>query len=142
MGGPRIRWALTAVAGLAAIVLATSVPAWAEEMSGPYMAQEAGDPPAMWIFTPCGKGCADVLFADGGTAQATMDHGQWRLDDVGNSTAIKCTADGTQSPGSAHYSWDPITLAGQVWATDDSGACGALPGTDTTGVPFNLTRAG
>ena len=132
---------LTAVAAFAAIAIGTSSPAWAEDMSGPYMAQEIGDPPAVWIFTPCGSGCADVLFADGRTAQATIDRGQWRLDDVGNSTAIKCTADGTQSPGSAHYSWDPITLAGQVWATDDSGACGALPGTDTAGVPFNLTRA-
>jgi prepilin-type processing-associated H-X9-DG protein len=132
---------LTACAILAAIALGTSSPAWAKDMSGSYTAQEAGDPPAVWTFTPCGNGCANIVFADGRTGQATIDRGQWRLDDVGNDSAIKCTADGTQNPGTAHYSWDPITLAGQVWATDDTGACGALPGTDTVEVPFNLTRA-
>jgi hypothetical protein len=126
----------------AAIALGVSAPAWAAEMSGSYWAQEIGDPAAVWTFTPCGNGCAEVVFADGRTAQARLDRGQWRVDDVGNSTAIKCTADGTESPGSAHYSWDPTTLAGQVWATDDTGACGVLPGTDTVGVAFNLTQAG
>jgi hypothetical protein len=133
--------ALTAVAIFAALALATSGPAWAEQMTGSYMAQEAGDPPEAWTFTPCGNGCAEVMFADGTTAQARLDRGQWRLDDVGNTTAVKCISDGTENPGTAHYSWDPTTLAGQVWATDDSGACGALPGTDTAGVPFNLSPA-
>jgi prepilin-type processing-associated H-X9-DG protein len=132
---------LTAVVIFAAVGLGTSSPVWAEEMNGQYMAQEAGDPAAAWTFTPCGNGCANVVFADGGTAQATLDRGQWRLDQLDNATAIKCTADGTENPGTAHYSWDPTTLAGQVWATDDSGACRAIPGTDTAGVPFNLTRA-
>jgi hypothetical protein len=134
---------------LAAIALGASAPAWAAEMSGSYSAQEIGDPAEVWTFTPCGNGCAEVVFADGRTAQARVDQGQWRVDDVGNDTAIKCTADGTESTGSAHYSWDPTTyswdpttLAGQVWATDDTGACGVLPGTDTVGVPFNLTQAG
>jgi hypothetical protein len=132
---------LTAGAMFAAISLGTSSPALAEEMTGRYMAQEAGDPPAVWTFTPCGNGCANVVFSDGRTAQATLDRGQWRLDQLDNASAIKCTADGAENPGTAHYSWDPTTLAGQVWATNDSGACGVLPGTDTTGVPFNLARA-
>jgi hypothetical protein len=133
---------LTVGVVLAAVAVATCTSAQAQEMSGAYTAQEAGDPPAVWTFTPCGNGCAEVVFADGRTAQATLDRGQWRLDDVGNSTAIECTADGVESPGSAHYSWDPTTLAGQVWSTDDSGACGASPGTDTADVAFSLTQAG
>jgi hypothetical protein len=107
-----------------------------------FWATEIGDPAEVWTFTPCGNGCTEVVFADGRTAQARLDRGQWRVDDVGNDTAIKCTADGTESTGSAHYSWDPTTLAGQVWATDDTGACGVPPGTDTTVVPFNLTQFG
>jgi hypothetical protein len=115
--------------------------ATANEMSGPFAAVEEGDPPATWMFRPCGNGCAEVTFADGRTAVATLDNGQWRLDELDNATAIKCTADGSENPGTAHYSWDPTTLTGQTWATDDSGACGALPGIDTAGVPFKLTPA-
>jgi hypothetical protein len=126
----------------AAIALGVSAPAQAAELSGAYWATEIGDPAEVWTFSPCGHECAEVVFADGRSARARVDRGQWRVDDVGNDTAIKCTADGTQSIGSAHYSWDPITLAGQVWATDDTGACGVLPGTDTTGVPFSLTAVG
>jgi len=75
---------LTAVVIFAVVGLGTSSPAWAEEMNGQYMAQEAGDPAAAWTFTPCGNGCANVVFADGRTAQATLDRGQWRLDQLDN----------------------------------------------------------
>ncbi|MGH3636502.1 MAG: hypothetical protein ACRDTS_20920 [Mycobacterium sp.] len=115
--------------------------ATATEMSGPYTALEEGDVPAVWMFTPCGNGCAEVTFPDGRIAQADVENGVWRLDEVDNATAIKCTADGSENPGTAHYSWDPNTLAGETWATDDSGACGAVPGSDTAAVPFNLTAA-
>jgi hypothetical protein len=43
---------LTGLVIFAAVGLATSSPAWAEEMKGRYMAQEAGDPAAAWTFTP------------------------------------------------------------------------------------------
>jgi hypothetical protein len=108
-------------------------------MSGAFTAVEEGDLPAVWTFSPCGDGCAEVTFADGRTAVAMVDNGQWTLDELDNPTAIKCVADGSQNPGTAHYSWDPTTLVGETWATDDSGACGAVPGSDTVGVPFNLT---
>ncbi|MCV7101586.1 hypothetical protein [Mycobacterium palustre] len=111
----------------------------ANQMSGRFTAVEQGDPPAVWTFTSCGNGCAEVKFADGRTAVATLDNGQWTLDELDNPTAIKCTADGSEKPGTAHYSWDPTTLTGQTWATDDSGACGAVRGIDTAGVPFSLT---
>jgi hypothetical protein len=132
---------VTAVAIFAAVAVGTAGPARAgtNEMSGPFTAVEQGDPPEVWMFTPCGHGCAKVTFADGRTAVATVDNGQWILDELDNPTAVKCTANGSENPGTAHYSWDPTTLAGQTWATDDSGACGADPGSDTDGVPFNLT---
>lgn len=108
-------------------------------MSGSFTATEEGSAPAVWTFTPCGDGCVTVTFADGRKSSANLSDGQWRLDELDNPTAVKCVSDGSEHPGSAHFSWDPVTLVGQTWATDDSGACNALPGLDTDGVSFTLT---
>lgn len=153
---------LTTIAFVAALAAATAAPAWADDPppdgptpapvpppatantaapNGAFDANEDGDPPEPWMFASCGNGCAAVTFPDGQTREADLENGQWRLDDVNNANAVKCASDGTEHPGSAHYSWDANTLIGQVWATDDTGACGSVPGDDTTPVPFNLTPA-
>jgi hypothetical protein len=65
-----------------------------------------------WYFTSCGGGCASVAATPGGQpwAQARFVNGQWTLDATSNSVC----QDGSSVPNSnsAHYTWDPNTLAG------------------------------
>ncbi|BBZ11743.1 hypothetical protein [Mycobacterium branderi] len=110
-------------------------------ISGTFLAVEEGDPPAQWVFTSCGDNCTEVTLPDGRARLVYMELGQWRMDDLDNVNAVKCTADGSEHLGTAHYSWDPTTLTGEAWATDDTGACGETAGTDTDSVPFSLTPA-
>lgn len=110
-------------------------------ISGRFLAVEEGDPPAQWEFTSCGDNCTEVTLPDGRARLVFMEVGKWRMDDLDNDNAVKCSADGSEHLGTAHYSWDPMTLTGEAWATDDTGACGETPGTDTDSVPFSLTPA-
>jgi hypothetical protein len=75
-----------------------------------------------WYFTPCGVGCSDVATL----GRATLVNGQWVLD---GTPPLKCD-DGTfvADVATAHYTWDPDTLAGTVLATQTKEACGYVPG--------------
>jgi hypothetical protein len=80
-----------------------------------------------WYVTPCGDGCVSVAFTPGGpTKQANVVNGQWVLDSTDN---LECE-DGTTAPDAttAHFTWDPKTLAGTVVSTDIVPICGEQPG--------------
>jgi len=84
-----------------------------------------------WYVTPCGDGCASVAFTPGGpTKQAHIVDGQWVLDSTDN---LECE-DGTSVPNAttAHFTWDPNTLAGTVVSTDVVPVCGEQPGHQET----------
>ena len=85
-----------------------------------------------WYFTPCGDGCESVA-RKGVKAfgQAHLVGGQWVLDITGE--AAMCP-DNTQVPNalSAHYAWDPNTLAGTVHTTADAAECGDPAGYEVT----------
>jgi hypothetical protein len=124
-------------ATFAAVAVGTAAPASAApEMSGHYIVTEtaASDRSATddWYFTPCGDGCESV--ARKGVkafAQAHLVGGQWILDVTGE--AAMCP-DNTQVPNalSAHYTWDPSTLAGTVQTTADAAECGDPAGYQVT----------
>jgi hypothetical protein len=80
-----------------------------------------------WYVTPCGDGCVSVALTPGGpTKQANVVNGQWVLD---STDKLECE-DGTTAPDAttAHFTWDPNTLAGTVVSTDIVPVCGEQPG--------------
>jgi hypothetical protein len=84
-----------------------------------------------WYVTPCGDGCVAVALTPGGpTKQAHLVNGQWALDSSDN---LECE-DGTSVPNAttAHFTWDPNTLAGTVVSTDTLPVCGEQPGHQET----------
>ena len=84
-----------------------------------------------WYATPCGDGCASLASTPGGPAisQARLVNGQWTLDSAIHT--LNCP-DGTVVPNavSAHYTWDPNTLAGTVQLASNGSACGIQRGTN------------
>src|ERR1700756_27925 len=119
----------------AAVAVGAATPASAApapEMSGHYIETETAatgrSATDHWYFVPCGDGCASVA-RKGAKAfgRAQLVGGQWTLD-VKGETAI--CQDGTQVPDalSAHYTWDPNTLAGTVQTTADAPECGDMAG--------------
>jgi hypothetical protein len=131
-------FAATAIfAGLAVVQLA---PAWADTptMSGHYIRTETNPQTGKsvtddWYATPCGDGCASMASKPGGPAQsqARLVNGQWTLDSPGGTG--NCS-DGTVVPNavSAHYTWDPNTLAGTIQLTYQVPACGHPAGDQIT----------
>jgi hypothetical protein len=124
-------------AAFAAVAVEAAIPASAApEMSGHYVETEtaASDRSTTdnWYFGACGEGCASVA-RKGAKAfgRAQLVGGQWILD-VKAETAV--CQDGTQVPGalSAHYTWDPSTLAGTVQTTADAPECGDPAGYQAT----------
>jgi hypothetical protein len=116
------------------LATALAAPAWSD-MNGHYKYTETdaagqvitGD----WYVNPCGDGCVTVALTPGGpTREAHIDNGQWVLDGKDN---LECT-DGTVIPDAttAHFSWDPNTLAGNVVTTDLVPVCGEQPGHQET----------
>jgi hypothetical protein len=88
-----------------------------------------------WYFTPCGDGCALLAAAPGGQPlwQARLVNNQWTMDGVGN---VVC-ADGVKVPHArtAHFTWDPSTLAGTVVGTYLVQACShPVGGTETNSI--------
>ena len=93
----------------------------AHTMSGHYVKTETNSAGHAveddWYVTPCGDGCVNVNMVgrNGGnqtSSQARFINGQWAMD-VTNLADI--CIDGNRDPAvvaSAHYSWDPNTLAG------------------------------
>ena len=108
----------------------------APEMSGHYIETETAangrSATDNWYFTPCGDGCESVA-PKGKKAfgQAHLVGGQWTLDVTGETAMCP---DGTQVPNalSAHYTWDPSTLAGTVQTTADLAECGDPAGFQVT----------
>jgi hypothetical protein len=132
-------------ATFAAVAVGAASPAYAvPEMSGHYVETEtaANDRSASddWYFTPCGDGCESVA-RKGVKAfgQANLVGGQWVLDVA--SEAAACP-DNSQVPNalSAHYTWDPNTLAGTVQTTADVAECGDPAGSQVTD-PMQLRKA-
>ena len=85
-----------------------------------------------WYISPCGDGCAAVAHKGAKAfGQAHFVGGQWVLDVTGE-TAV--CPDSTKVPDalSAHYTWDPNTLAGTVQTTADAPECGDMPGYQVT----------
>src|ERR1700758_739922 len=124
-------------ASFAAVAVGAATPASAApEMSGHYIETETAangrSTTDHWYFVPCGDGCASVA-RKGAKAfgRAQLVGGQWTLD-VKGETAI--CQDGTQVPDalSAHYTWDPNTLAGTVQTTADAPECGDMAGYQVT----------
>jgi hypothetical protein len=116
-------------ATFAALAAVSTAPASAApEMSGHYIETETAangrTTTDNWYFTPCGDGCVSVA-PKGAKAfgQAHLVGGQWVLDVTGETAMCE---DGTQVPSalSAHYTWDPNTLAGTVQTTADKAECG------------------
>lgn len=120
---------LAATAIFAGFALGFAAPVTAaDQMSGHYIETET-DPSTGhqdtydWYLTPCGDGCASITGARGGqVGQAQLVNGQWTFD---TSADDECS-DGTHTPNalSAHYTWDPNTLAGTALVTRTVPVCG------------------
>ncbi len=126
-----------AAAVFAGLAFALAAPASAvTEMSGHYIAVVTDSARQSisndWYVTSCGDGCASVAHSPGGPTwkQANVVNGQWTLESVDN---VDC-GDGTSVPNalSAHYTWDPNTLAGKVLDTYTVPACGNPAGAQGT----------
>jgi hypothetical protein len=123
-----------ATAIFAGLAVGTASAAWAETtMSGHYLRIETDPQTGQsetddWYATPCGDGCASLALTPGGPviSQARLVNGQWTLESAIHT--LNCP-DGTVVPNavSAHYTWDPDTLAGTVQLTSNVPACG-IPG--------------
>jgi hypothetical protein len=105
-------------------------------MSGHYIATETAangrSTTNHWYFAPCGDGCASVALKGAKAfGRAQLVGGQWILDVTGEAAICQ---DGTQVPDapSAHYTWDPSTLAGTVQTTADAPECGDPAGYQVT----------
>ena len=116
----------------AGLAVGAASAAWADTptMNGHYIRTETNPNTGNsqtddWYVTPCGDGCASVAVRPDATApsQARLVNGQWTLDSAVH--AAICP-DGTVVPNavSAHYVWDPNTLAGTVQVTYNEPACG------------------
>src|SRR5215471_14814154 len=124
---------------LAGLAIGTASAAWAETtLSGHYIRTETNPQTGQsatddWYATPCGDGCASLASTPGGPAQsqARLVNGQWTLDSTVGT--LRCP-DGTvvANAVSAHYTWDPNTLAGTVQLTYRAPACGHPAGYQTT----------
>ena len=127
-----------ATAIFAGLAVGTASAAWAETtMSGHYLRIESDPQTGQsetddWYATPCGDGCASLALTPGGPviSQARLVNGQWTLDSAIHT--LNCP-DGTVVPNavSAHYTWDPDTLAGTVQLTSNVPACGIPAGYQT-----------
>lgn len=124
---------IAVAAFIAGVATGTAGTASADQtLNGHYTKTETTQVPGLqnttydWYFTPCGDGCANVT-VNGTPGQARLVNGQWAMDfPVGNVTC----ADGSfhSATRSAHYTWDPNTLAGTAQVTTTAPVCGLLSG--------------
>jgi hypothetical protein len=139
---------IAAAAALTAVAVGAAATAWADPptMNGHYIRTETNPQTGHsqtddWYVTPCGDGCVSVAIRPDAPApsQARLVNGQWTLDSAVHATICP---DGTVVPNavSAHYIWDPNTLAGTVQVAYNEPACGNPAGhTQTNNV--QLTQA-
>jgi hypothetical protein len=146
MGDASVKTFLVSFA-LATVALTVTPTAHADMLFGNYRVDTNRDPGHSWIWsinpcTPQGQGCANVYATPQPNGQAAV----WRADahlSNGRYTMAVDVPDGVRCvvqffPSHDVYSWDAVTLAGQVDSTFDTG-CGGGPG-GTNSYPFSLMR--
>ena len=124
----------------AGLAVGTASTAWADTptMSGHYLKTETSPQSGQsetddWFATPCGDGCALIAIRPDAPApsKARLVNGQWTLDSAVH--ALNCPDDTVVPKAvSAHYTWDPNTLLGEVQVTYNVPACGNPAGYQTT----------
>lgn len=139
----------TFAAGLALATAALTVmpTAHADMLIGNYHLNTDRDPGHSWIWsinpcTPQAPGCVNVYATPQPNGQAALYRGNAHLAN-GRYTLAVDVPDGVRCvvqffPSHDVYSWDAVTLAGQVDSTFDTG-CGGGPG-GSTSYPFQLVR--
>ena len=146
MGDARVKtFAVSLVLAMAALTVTPS--AHADMLFGNYRVDTNRDPGHSWIWSisPCvqpAPGCLQVYATPQPNGQATDYRGIAQLSN-GRYTLAVDVPDGVRCvvqffPSHDVYSWDPVTLAGQVDSTFDTG-CGGGPG-GTNSYPFSLVR--
>lgn len=147
MGDASVKtFAVSLALATAALTLAPT--ARADMQVGNYRVDTARDPGHSWIWAirPCrydqGPECLTVQAVPQPNGQAAP----WKADAHlanGRYTMAVDVPDGVRCvvqffPSHDVYSWDPVTLAGQVDSTFDTGCGGGPGGTDS--YPFSLVR--
>jgi hypothetical protein len=147
MGDASVKtFAVSLALAMAALTLTPT--ARADMQVGNYRLVTDRDPGHVWIFAirPCryneGPECLTVQ----AIAQPNGQAAPWKSDahlSNGRYNLVVDVPDGVRCvvqffPSHDVYSWDPVTLAGQVDSTFDTG-CGGAPG-GTNSWPFSLVR--
>jgi hypothetical protein len=131
---------ITAAAMSAGIAVGATSAAWAgpPTMNGTYDVHTAsGD--RTWIINPCGSGCVEVNFPEGGGFQANLTNGRW-TGQYNRPDAVRCPTDGGVYPGTNHIGWDANTLQGSYYSTYAVSACGWPAGHSTNPDSFTLMK--
>jgi hypothetical protein len=136
-----------ATATLATAALIVTPPANADMIYSNYHLAINRDTGHFWIWsispcTPAGPGCVSVYATPQPNGQATVYRGEAHLAN-GRYTFATDIPDGVRCvvqffPSHDVYSWDAVTLAGQLDSTFDTG-CGGGPG-GAASYPFQLVR--
>ena len=143
-----MRTTTRAIALAGAVVTASvafAIPAAANEFEGQYTFDMGGEP-TTWTVRPCDGGptapfnqCVRVAESGGENApweaQANWAVGYWTLR-VQRPDAISCD-DGSKMPSLVTYSWNAVTLEGQM-GFNFAGGCGDAPAASLW-APFQLT---
>lgn len=132
---------------LATAALTVMPTAHADMIIGNYRVDTPRDPGHLWIWalgrcTPTAPGCLTIQ----GVPQPNGQAAPWKSDahlSNGRYTMAVDVPDGVRCvvqffPSHDVYSWDEVTLAGQVDSTFNTG-CGGGPG-GTNSYPFSLVR--
>jgi hypothetical protein len=132
---------------LATVALTVTPTAHADIIYSNYHLDTPRDPGHFWVWSinPCtapSPGCLSVYATPQPNGQATVYRGEAHLVN-GRYTFSVDQPDGVRCvvqffPSHDVYSWDAVTLAGQVDSTFDTG-CGGSPG-GTNSWPFHLVR--
>ncbi|MCV7164926.1 hypothetical protein [Mycobacterium stomatepiae] len=75
----------------------------------------------------------------GANSRATLSDGTWTIDDPASPGAVQFS-DGSSGVATPHYSWDAVTLRGDMWNTVPAGTCGLSSSGDTKPDPFISTK--
>lgn len=133
------RFAVSLAVAMAALTIAPT--AHADMLYSNYSVNSDRDPGHFWVWSinPCfpnQPGCLQIYATPQPNGRATVYRGEARLSN-GRYTMAVDVPDGVRCvvqffPSHDVYSWDAVTLAGQVDSTFDTG-CGGGPGAPTVG---------
>jgi hypothetical protein len=133
---------------LASAALTLAPTAGADVLVGNYRVDPNRDPGPSWIWAirPCRYDRGPECLTIQGGPQPNGQAAPWKEDahlSNGRYTMVVDVPDGVRCvvqflPSHDVYSWDAVTLAGQVDSTFDTGCGGAPGGTNT--YPFSLVR--